>query len=90
MSQITTPKINILSSKKTPSKTALPIKKDKKSIAQILEMMRTSREPPQIKDPFINLKKLKVEPKMTEKDHEREKKRQEKLLALLIKDIMKG
>jgi len=36
------------------------------------------------------LKKIKVEPKMTEKDHEREKKRQERLLALLIKDIMSG
>lgn len=90
MPQTTTPKINIMSSKKTPPKTPVPVKKDKKSIAKILETMRTSREPPQIKDPFINLKKLKVEPKMTEKDHEREKKRQEKLLTLLIKDIMSG
>ena len=85
MSQITTSKINILS-KKSPSKTTLS--QEKKSI---LEKMKTSREPPQIIDPFIGLKKLKVEPKKeTEKDLEREKQRQEKLLALLIKDIMKG
>jgi len=99
MSQIITPKINIMSSKKTPLKTPLPIQKEKKSIPKILEKIKTSREPPQINDPFIGLKKLKVEPKQEnikktqdreEEDSEKEKQRQDELLALLIDDIMSG
>ncbi len=76
---------------------ATPIKEAQKKtpVKEILEKMKTSREPPQIKDPFVVLKKLKVEPKkenvrVTEEDGEKEKQREEELLALLIDDIMSG
>jgi len=92
MSQVINLKTNVISSKKTPWKTTPPIQKEKNSIQNILEKIKTSREPPQINDPFICLKKLKVEPKQeeTEKDYEKEKQRQDELLALLIGDIMSG
>ena len=77
--------------KTSPGKTS----QKKTPVKQILEKIRTSREPPQINDPFAGLKKLKVEPrkehnKDAEADYEKEKQKQEELLALLIDDIMSG
>ena len=114
MSQITSKKPQIPSPFKMSAKSNLPThpiqdpklktivskaSQNKTTAKQILNKVKPSREPPQIKDPFAGLKKLKVETKKEnikkgqdteEEDYEKEKQRQEELLALLIGDIMSG